>query len=76
MLEDADQVCELLCMIIGLNEGFDVSHIIAALKSNGASADTTKSVSRAVAHYTPTRAAVAVASGSLPSTGTDALTRI
>lgn len=76
MLEDADQVCELLCMIIGLNEGFDVSHIVAALKSSGASASATASVSRAVAHYTPTRTAVAVTSGTLPSTGTDAVTRL
>jgi len=76
MLENADDVCELLCMLIGLNEGYDVSDAAADLKAMGASAASVKSVSLAVRGYKPSASAIAVASGTLPSTGTDSVTRI
>jgi hypothetical protein len=75
-LDKAEDVCNLLCMIIGLNEGFDVSETLDNLKAMGASASSVRSVSTAVANYTPTRTAVAVASGTLPSTGKDSVTRL
>ena len=76
ILENADDVCELLCMLIGLNEGYDVSDTAADLKAMGASASSVKSVSLAVRDYKPSSTAVAVASGTLPSTGKDSVTRI
>lgn len=76
MLDKTEDVCGLLCMIIGLNEGYDVSETLNHLRTMGASASTVRSVSTAVANYTPTRSAVAVASGTLPSTGADSVTRL
>lgn len=76
MLQKAEDVCELLCMIIGVNEGYDVNDTAATLKSMGSSASSVKAASTAVAHYTPSRTAVAVADGSLPSSGVDSVSRL
>jgi len=76
MLQKAEDVCELLCMIIGVTEGYDVNDTASALKSMGSSASSVKAASTAVAHYSATRTAVAVADSSLPSSGVDSVSRL
>jgi hypothetical protein len=76
MLDKAENICELLCMLIGTTEGYDVNDVAADLKAMGASASSVNAASTAVAHYSATRTAMAVADGSLPTSGVDAISRL
>lgn len=76
MLESADGVCELLCMLIGLNEGYDIKAISTDLKDSGSSDSSIRSASTALATYVPRTSTLATASGTLASSALDSVDRL
>jgi hypothetical protein len=79
-MENPEDVCEMIATIIGVNEGYDLHDVGAALKDVGASAASVKRVTTELVPYASTRAVTkgATASGELATTtdGGDSVARL
>lgn len=77
-MEHPEDVCEMLVSIIGVNEGYDLHDVGAALKDVGASAASVSRVTTELVPYASSRAVTkgATATGALATSGGDSVGRL